>query len=246
MTKRNWFLSIALSILVIPSVTLAQTNTRIGRIATPRNERVTVISVLPRNANEYENIYGRRPTRIEEIDMAKTRLRLGQMSQSRLELYPGARTSVGFYDHIRRAEEQTIIVVGHNVNGEFRFADGVSRNLAEMSSLLEEQNKQAILLSCDAQNYVKQFAASTRPLTNKDAIRMVESIGKSISRDGFSTEDSLGLGNNIMNRAQADIYRIERLTRLEAIATSPLTIGGAIASGGTVYAIDHRRRNKKR
>ena len=246
MTKRNWLLTIPVSIfLVIPGVTLAQTNTRIGPIAIPRNERVSLINVLPRNANEYEIIYGRRPTRIERIDMAKTRLRLGQTNQPRLELYPGARSSVGFDDYVRQAEEQTIMLVGHNVNGEFRFANGVSRNLAEIESFLEEQNKQAIILSCDAQNYVKQFPAPRRPLTNQGALRMVKSIS-SIGRDTSFTEDSFGFGNNIMNRAQADIYGIERLTLIESIVKPSVAIGGIIATGGTVYMIEHRRRNKKR
>lgn len=249
MTYKKWPSFLVLSIfLIIPSVSLAQTNIRIGRTTIPRNEKVGVVNVLPRNEDEFKSIFDKKPTRAQTAHIERTQRQVDRLKLSILKPYPAARTSVGFDTYVRQAPEQTIMLVGHNVNGKFRFADGSALSLAQIASLVNEQNKQAIVLSCDAKSYVPQFAASTRPLTDRDAIRMIESIGNTIGRTPPTNGESKSLDIRMMNRVQADITRTENLLNLESVLKRTAVVGtittGAVT--GTGYMFERRRRNKKR
>jgi len=264
MFTRKWVLTLVLAnCLLIPCATQAQTNGRLGgrtvipqreRVAVasvsliPQGKRVVVVGVFPNDANEFQNIYRREPTYTEAIDMAKTQRQLARVNQPSLKFHPEARTKSGFESLIRQAEEQTIIVAGHNEKGEFRFADGSSLNLTKIDTLLKEHNKQAIVLSCAANDYVLPGSpAATGTLTNRDAIRMIDSIGKDFGRGTPPLGDAWKLEGNFTNRVQANIHRIETLSNIESILkTTAETTAFTGTLVGTGYAIDWKVRTRKR
>lgn len=241
MINRKWLLILALSGLVYPGVTLAQTGGMMAHTAIPRPVRVGVILVLPRNEIEFKAIHRENPTYAKYIEMNKTQYRFEQMNQPNLRFYPTPTSSLGFKEDIKHAEEQTILVVGHNLNGNLQFADGTSLHLAEIGSLLNERNKEAIMLSCDANQYAPQFAGPSGPITNKDAIRMVQSISNNAGRLPSSFPDSFRLDTNSV---QADIHRIEDLSLITSVA-KPAAIG-TLTTGGVTALLIRRRSNTKR
>lgn len=238
MINKKWLVVLTLPIyLTISGVALGQ-NFRL-----PPNERVAVISLVPRNGNEFENIYGRRPSRVENIDMAKTRHQLAQMNQPALEVYPSARSNSGFTDFVRNAQEQIVMVIGHNVNGHLQFVDGSSMNVANMVALTRKQDKGLILLSCDANNYVPPYyPAASGTLRNQDAMKMVESIGTSAARNSSFSDYPSIRGNSLLDLAQSDITRVETLGDIMSSVRLAVPAGAAIIGGS--YIIERRRKHR--
>lgn len=249
MFNRKWLLTLVVSIyLLIPCATLAQTNKRLGRTIIPQREIVGVVSVLPRDGNEFQNVYKREPTPTQANDIKRTQRRLARLNRPSLEFHPEARTSIGFESYVRQAKEKTIMLVGHNEEGEFRFADGVALPLKKIDAFLKDHNKQVIVLSCEANGYLPPGSpAATGTLTNRDAIRMIDLIGKDPGRDTSLIGDTLNLGGDFTSRVQANINRVERLSRIESYFLKPTAaITGAVGTGIAGYAIERKVRTKRR
>lgn len=254
MLNRKWLQTLTLAIfLLIPGVARAQLNTGGGRIVTPRNDsaavviasrindRVGVVIASPRNASEFEKVYGSRPSRSEIVDMVKMRQRVGRLDDPVLKVQTDARTRSGLESYVKKSDERIIALVGHNVNGEFRFPDGSTQSLADIDALAKKHDKLAILLSCEAKDYVHQSPAATGSLTNWDALKMTAAVGKSLGQGPPSTNNPLR-GDDLVNRVQADINGIERLSaiKLELKATA------VVGTLGTGYLIEQRRKSKRR
>lgn len=243
MFNRKWLPTLTLALfLLIPGVALAQGNNRDrGRIIViPRNDRVGVIVVLPRNANEFENVYERRPSRSEVIDMLKTRRMVGRLDNPVLKVQPDARTRTGLDSYIKQSDEKVIALVGHNVNGEFRFADGSTQRLSTIDALAKKHDKLVAHLSCDAIDHVHHSPAATGTLTNRDAISMITAIGEGIGQEPPSNNNLLRF-EDLPGRIQANINGVERLSalKLELKATA---VVGTVGAG---LVVEQWRRKKR-
>jgi hypothetical protein len=242
MFNRKWLPTLTLAIfLLIPGVALAQRNTGERIIVIQRNDRVGVVIVLPRNANEFENVYERRPSRSEVIDMLKTRRMVERLDNPVLRVQPDARTPTGLETYIRQSDEKVIALVGHNDDGEFRFADGSTRNLATIDALAKKHDKLLAHLSCDAIDHVHHAPAATGTLTNRDALNMANAIGKGIGQGPPSTNNPLRF-EDLPGRIQANIDAVERLSAIKAELKATAVVG-TLGSG---LVVEQWRRNKRR
>lgn len=270
MTFKKWSLTAILTILLVasgavsPGTASAQTDTRgalgtaprgglisAGRrdvaVVVPRSDRIGVVSVLARNEVEFEKIRGRRPTQAEIRNMERTQRAEIRMSRSNLEFHPQARVSSGFKTYLTQGPERVVILAGHNVNGEFRFADGVSLHLTEINRLLSASGKQGIYLSCDAQNYVPTSPGAPSRLWDSDALKITGKIGDSLGGWNNALPGSPNrLNQNTLDGVQGVINGVVRSAarRNKLVA---VTAGGATVAGGTaLYWLAPERKGKRR
>lgn len=266
MLNRKWLPTLTFAIfLLIPGVALAQPNLGgrpagvnqrndrssfiviprndgAGFIVIQRNDKVGVVAATPRNGNEFERVYKVKPNRNEVVDMLETRRRVAQLDKFGLKVQPDARTRKGLEAYIEQSPEKVFAVVGHNVNGEFRFPDGSTQTLAEIDALAKKHNKLAVHLSCDATDHVHPSSpAATGKLTSLNAIDMATAIGKRFGQDPPSNNPTLRL-DDLAGRIQSDINGVERLSAIRTEIKATALVGAL----GTVYLVEQQRRKTKR
>jgi hypothetical protein len=268
MAFKKWSLTATLTILLVasgavfPGTASAQTGARgafgtaprggaisAGRwdvAAVPRSDRIGVVSVLARNGAEFENIRGRRPTQEEIKNIARTRLAEIRMNRSNLEFHPQARASNGFKTYLTEGAERVVLLAGHNVDGEFHFADGVSLHLTEIDRLLSANGKQGIYLSCDAQNYVPTSPGALGRLWDSDALKITGTIGDSLSAWNKELPGGpLRLTQNTLDEVQGVINRVARSASRRNKLVAVTVVGATVATGATLYWLAPERKDNR-
>jgi hypothetical protein len=141
-----------------------------------------VFSAVPENADEFIRIRGRRPNWFELRDINKA-----IKSFDAIELATGGvvasrdKTKQGFINFVEKAEEELIIVIGHNERGNFYFGDGSNLPLKEMASLITQKGKRHCFLSCVARKYVEGPAAETS-ITPLEAVAIVREVNQLVEQ----------------------------------------------------------------
>lgn len=104
-----------------------------------------ILSALPQERNEYEKVFGYEPTEGELKSLRSLQTEDGQQTQ--------AVKTLRDFQNVLDSREQTLIMIGHNEEGVFRFASGESKPIGELSQMVESSNKVGVFLTCHGSCY---------------------------------------------------------------------------------------------
>jgi hypothetical protein len=136
-------------------------------VQTPVEASFAAYGVVPEDNCVFKAVFGRTPTARDTTAVEKARTSLKALAP---EFTANRMTAEGFREFVRDADEQFLIIIGHNDAGKFRFADGEAMPLADMAGLCVDRGKRCIFLSCEAMKALPESAVgAAKPLTYEKA-----------------------------------------------------------------------------
>lgn len=171
---------------------------------------IRVFSAVPENADEFARIRGRRPSPLDRWDVSQAKKQFDSLElAARGVVVSQDRTKQGFINFVEAAEEELIIVIGHNDRGKFYFVDGSSLPLKEMASLITQKGKKYCFLSCVARKHVAGPAAETT-ITPFEAVAVVRDVNQLLEqRSQRLIQQWLKAHPPILNQSGLDFRQIQ-------------------------------------
>jgi hypothetical protein len=138
--------------------------------------RVGVFNAMPKTEIQFKNIYRRKPRSDQMEYIRDTEGSLKRtLENNSLTSYDGVSKN-SYTRFLNKSTEDHVIIVGHNINGELRFADGDKLKIDTMARMALDKKKIPVILSCEARKYTKSIA-STRFLNYEDVGTIIKDFG---------------------------------------------------------------------
>lgn len=150
---------------------------------------ISVFAVLPSDAEMYQSVYGKKAIYSsdakQEFNDARIRINKLPIEIAHPAIDSGKNSQQEFTDLLAASKNRTLVIVGHNDDGAFMFADGTSMQILEMAKRCSANNAFCIFLTCEAEilNGEGCAAGANCRITAKEATL---SLAKAV--DGLSSD----------------------------------------------------------
>jgi hypothetical protein len=204
--------------------------------ATASHVNVPTVSVfyqLPQTPNEYAKVFavkggGENVTRAQQSEMegAKAFLKRKKGLPSGLLV----RNLDGFSAYLHTVKSRYVILVGHNVDGQFAFLTGDLEDITMLEKACEQAAKKCIFVSCRSTDYLTSGTSIgvERDLTLKEGIDLAETLRAFISAHVPSITDVQIAGY---------LHKISLKSHLKYHVTYMALTGCSTIAGSVVLAI---------
>lgn len=105
-----------------------------------------VLSALPHTALEFENMYKHKPSPEQESYMK---------SYYKLDAQSDRLVKADLLQKIAQSREDVIIIIGHNIDGNFYNLDGSSIQISDIIARCALEGKLCVVLSCQSRSYIR-------------------------------------------------------------------------------------------
>ncbi|MCA1511099.1 hypothetical protein [Bradyrhizobium sp. NBAIM01] len=142
--------------------------------------RSEIIAAYPKNADQYEKVFGHEPMGNELISVQEA-VHAAMAPVSRMD-------SLAEYSKLAREGKGLLILVGHNGQGHFKFSSGESAKIEELDRIARDANRIGVFLTCNGACYTNSPAPRLKT-TFKDAFTLageIENRFANLAMPGFS------------------------------------------------------------
>lgn len=135
--------------------------------------------------SEYRSVYGTNITASKVGELAATKKAMADLGAGK-----GPKLSAAALPaQLEKSNAEYVIFVGHNEEGTFKFADGTSMSLSDMTEIATRAQKIPIFISCGAKSYVSEAIGVHRELGVSEAIAATKVVVSFVkSRDRVSAQ----------------------------------------------------------
>ncbi|HET9622111.1 MAG TPA: hypothetical protein VFP84_12140 [Kofleriaceae bacterium] len=217
------------------------------RVFNEKHVAISVFAVLPIDAEMHRKVYGKNAIYSSdakrEFDDARARISNLSSKIVKLAIDSGKNSQQEFTALLAASKDKTLVIVGHNDDGNFAFADGTTMQTLEMAKQCSTHNAFCIFLTCEAESLNSEGCAAGADckITAKEATL---SLAKAVDNVFPNKDAPVGVsGRDLWN----DIDRNIRSSKHASLIRYVMIAGVVVA----IIVIIHKKndddeKNKKR